>query len=445
MKPIERTRVAAVPGRALLVLAALAAMIALSGCGFRDDWIAFRGEGGRGFTRNPMPPPLGVRWKLQLQSAQMRAFAFNNLVIKDNVMYFGSTDGNFYAMDIETGYMRWVFSTGAPVNSIPFADDEVVYFGSNDGHAYAVNKADGTERWRFFTGRTVQSTVLRHNDYIIFSSDGGSTWFLNPDGELVHELVNPIWHRDTFQVYDDVIYFARGPLSNPRTLGAFDLRTREYHWLLPEEIMDATWYSFPAVTNRRVFMATSRSRGDWWEFRHYALDRETGRIEWVHQAESRWGPDRPRNLFLEFRDLLNILDYQAPAVWRNRVIVAGGDNVVRALDARTGEPVWEREFSRRTSSAPVVAGDRVYIGLRGEDLNAPQQQPTPGFMPWTASVQDELEPRPPRLVALSARTGRVIWELEIEGSILSPPVIAGRWVVFGTDRNFVYVLERVIG
>lgn len=448
---------AALPRPLLLVLLLILLLpLLFSGCARRDNWIAFRGEGGRGHTANPMPPPLGVRWKLQLQTDQMRAFAFNNLVIKDNVMYFGSTDGNFYAMDIETGYMRWVFKTGAPVNSIPYADDEYVYFGSNDGHAYAVSQEDGTELWRFQTGRTVQSTVLRHKDYIIFSSDGGGTHFLNPAGELVHEIANPIWHRDSFQVYDDVIYFARGPISNPRTLGAYDLNSRDYHWLLPDEIMDATWYSFPAVTDQRVFMATSRSRGELWEYRHYALNRRTGHIEWVHRAESRWGVDRPRNLFLEFREKLNILDFQAPAVWRNHVIVTGGDNVVRALDARSGEKVWERQFSRRTSSAPTVAGDRVYVGLHGEEMSPqPQQQPSPGFTARTVSltdtaertvsVEEAIEPRPPRLVALSARNGRVIWELEIEGAILSPPVFAGRWVVFGTDRNFVYVLERIVG
>ncbi|TVR30599.1 MAG: hypothetical protein EA404_12295 [Spirochaetaceae bacterium] len=432
-------------GRCAAAVLLVLGVLLFAGCGLRDDWVAFRGEGGRGHTSNPMPPPLGIRWKLQLQSEQMRAFAFNNLVIKDNVMYFGSTDGNFYAMDIETGYMRWVFKTGAPVNSIPYADDRNVYFGSNDGHAYAVSKQDGSELWRYQTGRTVQSTVLRHDDLVIFSSDGGGTHFLNLEGELVHEIANPIWHRDSFQIFDDVMYFARGPISNPRTLGAYDLNTRDYHWLLPDEIMDATWYSFPAVTDQRVFMATSRSRGDYWEYRHYALNRRSGEIEWVHRAESRWGADRPRNPFLEFRDNLNILDFQAPAVWRNNVIVTGGDNVVRALDARSGEQVWQREFSRRTSSAPTIAGDRIYVGLRGEDVSADPQQQMPGFGAWTASVEREIDPRPPRLVALSARNGRVIWELEIEGAILSPPVIAGRWVVFGTDRNFVYVLERVVG
>jgi len=46
-------------------------------------------------------------------------------------------------------------------------------------------------------------------------------------------------------------------------------------------------------------------------------------------------------------------------------------------------------------------------------------------------------------VCLSARTGKTLWELEIEGSILSGPVIAGKWIIFGTDKNVFYVLEEV--
>jgi outer membrane protein assembly factor BamB len=50
---------------------------------------------------------------------------------------------------------------------------------------------------------------------------------------------------------------------------------------------------------------------------------------------------------------------------------------------------------------------------------------------------------PPQLVCLSARDGRLLWQMEIEGSILSAPVIAGKRIIFGTDESVFYVLERV--
>jgi outer membrane protein assembly factor BamB len=120
---------------------------------------------------------------------------------------------------------------------------------------------------------------------------------------------------------------------------------------------------------------------------------------------------------------LRLLDFMAPAVWKGLVIYASGDTAVRAFRAGTGELAWKRSFDQLTSSAVTVAGNRLYLGLRGDE---------PGY-----------GDRTPRLVCLSARNGRVLWDMEVEGALLSAPVIAGKWMVFGTDRNFFYVLEEV--
>jgi len=61
----------------------------------------------------------------------------------------------------------------------------------------------------------------------------------------------------------------------------------------------------------------------------------------------------------------------------------------------------------------------VYFGLMGNDYS------------------------PSKLVCISARDGRLLWQMETEGSILSAPVISGKRVIFGTDKNVFYVLEQV--
>lgn len=414
---------------ALPVLFVAVMTLVLPGCERHNEWIRFRGDGGRGHSRNLMSPPLGVRWKLSLQSDEQRGFAFNNLVIRDSRLYFGSTDGNFYAMNIDTGYMDWVFRTGAPVNSVPYADEDTVYFGSNDGHVYAIDRHSGTERWRFFTGHTVQSTVISYDDQIIFGADGGGIWFLTRDGDVSNTIPNPVWHRVSLQVDAGLLMLAPGPLEQPRTLGVFDIGAQRHTWLLPEEIMQATWYSFPASTGDQMIMQTSRYAGDGLVFRTYSLDMETGAIQWSRNFQGEFGMHAPPDLFRYWRhDLLNILDYQAPAIRGNTVIAAGGDNVVRGLDIRDGSVQWETFLEHHTSSAPMVVGNHVFIGVHGDrDDSVGPDTPTTG----------------PRLLALSARSGRPVWDIETNGVILSPPVTAGRFMVFGTDRNYVYVLERV--
>ena len=409
--------------RAVRVAVLLLCATLLVGCG-GAEWVEFRGEGGRAHTRNAMTPPLGIRWELALGNSERRSFAFNNLIVKDDMLYFGSTDGNFYAMSIATGYMEWVFRSGAPINSVPYADARRVYFGSNDGNVYALDRATGEEIWKYDVGRTVQSTVTGHADRIIFSGDGGGVWFLTLDGELDHWHPNPVWHRVTLQVVDGVMYMMPGPTESPRTLGAYRVEDHRHLWLLPGEIMSALWYSFPAVSSRRVVTQTSRMTDHGAEFRTYALDRETGTILWSRSFAADFGAHPVSgSMFRWFNDRTYILDYQAPAIWRSSIISASGDTVVRALNERTGEIEWERYLPNRTSSAPMIVGDHIFVGVFGDE---------------------DPDGRSPRLLALSARSGRTVWELETNGAVLSPPVVAGRHMVFGTDRNYVYVLNRVL-
>jgi len=71
-------------------------------------------------------------------------------------------------------------------------------------------------------------------------------------------------------------------------------------------------------------------------------------------------------------------------------------------------------LTRPANSAPTVAGDRVYFGVRGGDV--------PGR-------------RPPRLVALSAQNGKLLWEMDLEVAVPSAPMVAGEYLIFGTDQR----------
>ena len=82
--------------------------------------------------------------------------------IADGVAYVGSYDGKLYAFDANTGARRWAFATlGAGLNSASFGYDRrsiqsspavaggEVFFGSRDGNVYAIDTTTGRERWHF--------------------------------------------------------------------------------------------------------------------------------------------------------------------------------------------------------------------------------------------------------------------------------------------------------
>jgi outer membrane protein assembly factor BamB len=389
----------------------------LTACSRPSDWVQFRGEGGRGVSNSRIIPPLGIRWKINLQSGDEKLRSLNPPVVKGNTIYFGSDDGNFYALDVESGYMRWVFKCGAEINSIPYMDKDQIYFGSKDGKLYALSLEAGQVTWTFQSDSQINSQVQRYGDFIIFVGDADAIYFLSPQGEEQFRIRNPGWYNYSFLVADDIMYMGTGPTVDQ--VGPFNIKKREFLWFLDYHEIEAIWYSFSAVRNDLLYMGTATVLMDSTYLGYHAYNRHTGEVVWRNYEHGKlnfWDFDDVWEYFLRN---LSILDFMSPAVWKNLVIFTGGDNAARAFDANTGDLRWEKEFDSPVSSAPTVASGRVYFGLLGNDFN------------------------PPKLVCISAKDGKLLWQMETEGSILSAPVIAGKRVIFGTDRSVFYVLEQV--
>jgi outer membrane protein assembly factor BamB len=378
--------------------------------------VQFRGEGGRGVSSSRITPPLGLRWKINLQSGDEKLSSLNPPVVIGDTIYFGSDDGNFYALDVESGYMRWVFKSGAEINSIPYADKDQVYFGSKDGKLYALSRETGQEMWNFQTRSQINSQVQRYGDYIVFVGDADAIYFLSPDGREQFRIDNPGWYNYTFLVDDDVMYFATGP--RVELIGPYDINKREFLWFLDHDDIDAIWYSFSATRGNLLYFGTADIYGGLYLGFH-AYNRHTGELVWRQYREGIFKYIEFEEEWELFIRNVELLDFMAPTIWRDFVIFTGGDCAARAFDAKNGILRWERVFDAPVSSAPTIAGGRVYFGLLGNDY------------------------APPRLVCISARDGGILWQMETEGSILSAPVIAGKRVIFGTDKSVFYVLEQV--
>ena len=70
----------------------------------------------------------------------------------------GITAGSTGVAAQEDGNEQWSFSTGGTITSSPTIVDSFVYFGSDDGNVYALNESNAFERWAFQTDGSVQSS-----------------------------------------------------------------------------------------------------------------------------------------------------------------------------------------------------------------------------------------------------------------------------------------------
>jgi quinohemoprotein ethanol dehydrogenase len=97
----------------------------------------------------------------------------------------------------------------------------------------------------------------------------------------------------------------------------------------------------------------------------YAVEAATGKRLWVFSpgVDGKWGR----------RSCCDIVN-RGVAVWKGRVFVAALDGRLIALDASTGEKVWEQQTLIDESrfqvitAAPQIAGDKVIIGNSGAEL-----------------------------------------------------------------------------
>lgn len=72
--------------------------------------------------------------------------------VANGKVYFGSGDGNVYAVDAETGTLQWKFPTKDVVHSSPAVVNGVVYIGSWDSYLYAIDAESGQQKWAFKSG-----------------------------------------------------------------------------------------------------------------------------------------------------------------------------------------------------------------------------------------------------------------------------------------------------
>ena len=64
------------------------------------------------------------------------------------MVYFGSTDGNVYALTARTGTLLWSFAADSFANAAQLAvANGVAYVGSYGGYLYALNAVTGQELW----------------------------------------------------------------------------------------------------------------------------------------------------------------------------------------------------------------------------------------------------------------------------------------------------------
>jgi outer membrane protein assembly factor BamB len=104
----------------------------------------------------------------------------------DNSVYVGSDEGNLTCIDIRDGTVKWSHPVGDKVLSTAALKDNLIAFGSNNGNLYVLNKYTGNEVFTYnpgtilFNSAITSSPVINGNS-LFFGDEAGYLYSINID------------------------------------------------------------------------------------------------------------------------------------------------------------------------------------------------------------------------------------------------------------------------
>ncbi len=350
------------------------------------------------FKTKGLPTLTGVKWKFKTGKG-----VGASPVVVEGTVYVGSLDGNFYAIDAESGKEKWRFATreNAPIRSSAIVFNKKVFFVGNDRMLYALHIADGTVAWKAPSALT-----------------GGRDYDIGPTPTLVAGVVFCDGQKDMtgFDAETGKIRWVAKGLKSGR--GTF---AQSYH---PAGVLISGGGSaYPSAIDLRIAKSRGRcggSAGDTYQLtaacddEHYyiAIGKGAQKIAILDKANK---GDAGKVLFSYKETHWNEMHpYFSPVGVDNKNMYFGNiDKHLYAIDKKTGKRSWRFETGEAVRSGPSIAAGVVYFGSEDGCL-----------------------------YAVDAQSGKKRWKFETGGKIThSSPWLGDGMVYIGSSDGFIYALH----
>jgi eukaryotic-like serine/threonine-protein kinase len=345
------------------------------------DWTQFLRDNMQRW--NPYETAIGVNnvgsMKLKWKSSAgglLKTYPQSSPAVTKGVIYFGSENGSFYALDPDTGAKLWSYATGGAVKSSPAVVDGVAYFGSDDGNVYALNASTGAKMWSYDTGNLVESSPAVANGAVYIGGGDCNAYALNASTGA------KLWSFSTFStefpgcsinspaVVGGVVYFP----SDDGNVYARNTNTGAKLWTSDAGGFLSPPRLAPVVANGVLYICN-------FDGYVFALDASTGAQLWSYSTGG-----------VYFDSALAV----ANGVVCIPTLEPATNTGVIALNASTGALLWQNsDVQELGASSPAVANGVVYIGcaaVTGGDV-----------------------------CALNANTGALLWSYKASGDFSSSP------------------------
>ncbi len=277
-------------------------------------------------------------WKYKAEGS----FVYSSPTYANGTIYAGNTDGYVYAFHPATGNVKWkrqLATTG--IESDAVCVDGTVYVGTNDDVLHALDTANGQTKWTFLTGNNISASPTVSNGTVYFGSSDGRLYALDAaSGNLKwYYQTGAMINQSGPALVDGVIYVG----SRDGFVYAIRATDGSLVWKFDTGGISLE-QSSPTVANGIVYI------GGWYDMSFtrpgslYAIDAATGNLRW--------------------EKLTGTGISSSPFVADGKVFITADDMKIHVLDAATGSSVWSKEILANSSS-PLAYNGVVYVGGGG--------------------------------------------------------------------------------
>ncbi|WP_027585637.1 outer membrane protein assembly factor BamB family protein [Prolixibacter bellariivorans] len=201
-----------------------------------------------------------------------------------SVLYFGSGNGNFYAVDANSGMEKWHIATGEAIHNAPTIYNDMVIFGGWDRSLHAVSLETGREIWKFETGKDtvnynqtgIQSSPVVWNDRIYFGCRDAHVYALDGmTGKLLWKRFNRYsWVINTPLVRDSTVYYGTSDTHRFIALNAMNGDS-----IYSKDIPAGYIFSSPVTTGKLIYFGGFNGTV-------HAVKAKTGEKVWEYRMDA---------------------------------------------------------------------------------------------------------------------------------------------------------------
>lgn len=373
-----------------------------------DDWPMFRHDSMHlGTSGEILNPPLELKWKFPIGGS------VSSPAVSNGTVYIGSGNNNLYAINSNSGTLKWKFETDKGISSSPAVSNGIVYIGSNDHYLYALDAIDGSLKWKYQTSAIISSSPAVSENIVYVSTYNGNIYGLDANnGDLKWEfqtsqkiisspaVSNGVVYVGSIYGYDGYVYaidansgiliwksgtghMTASLVVYGNTVYGSDLNGCVYainrstgvsKWKYKREsgVFTHPMSSSPAVSDGILYIGSMREYV-------YALSADTGNLNWKYTSDVS-STSRYRSF------------HSSPAVSNSIVYIGSDDNFVYAFDAITGTLKWRYQTGGKVISSPSISEGNLYIGSEDGYLYAFTSSNESGVTHVVSNVPELISP-----------------------------------------------------